>query len=242
MNELHLFAGAGGGILAGQLLGHRCIGAVENNAFAQSILRARQRDGCLPTFPIFGDIRRFDARPYRGRADIVAGGFPCQVNSGASRGRSVAEDLWPEFLRVVADAAPGIVFAENVTRKAIDCAADDLESLGYAVKCMALSAADLGADHIRKRYWLLAYADAHSELCVRLDAEMAELPRVRPRVWEADPGESRVADGVAHRMDRLEATGNGQVPSVAATAFAALAAEHYRRTSPSGSGVIQSST
>jgi DNA (cytosine-5)-methyltransferase 1 len=137
----------------------------------------------------------------------------------------VAEDLWPEFLRVVADVAPGAVFAENVTRKAVDAAADDLEALGFTARCIALSAADLGADNIRQRYWLLAYADPHSELRMRIDAKVAQLSGVRPRVWEAYPGEPRMADGVAHWVDRLEATGNGQVPCVAATAFAILAAE-----------------
>lgn len=222
MNELHLFAGAGGGILAGQLLGHRCIGAVERDTRVQAMLLARQRDGSLPAFPVFSDIRTFDARPYRGRVDIVAGGFPCQAYSGASRGRSVAEDLWPEMLRVVADVAPRYVFAENVARKAIDAAADDLDALGYSVRCMALSASDMGADHIRQRYWLLAHADTHSELRMQVDAEVAELPRVRPGVWQAEPDESRVAHGLADRMDRIEATGNGQVPIVAATAFRLL--------------------
>lgn len=222
MNELHLFAGAGGGILAGQLLGHRCIGAVEREPRVQSMLLARQRDGSLPAFPVFSDIRTFDGRPYRGRVDIVAGGFPCQAYSGASRGRSVAEDLWPEMLRVVADVAPRYVFAENVARKAIDAAADDLEALAYSVRCMALSASDVGADHIRQRYWLLAHADAHGKLRMPVDAEVAQLPRVRPGVWQTEPDEPRMADGMAHRMDRIEATGNGQVPLVAATAFRLL--------------------
>lgn len=222
MNELHLFAGAGGGILAGALLGHRCIGAVEREPRVQAMLLARQQDGSLPAFPIFSDIRVFDGRPYRGRADIVAGGFPCQAYSGASRGRSVAEDLWPEMLRVVADVAPWYVFAENVAKRAIDHAADDLETMGYSVRCMALSASDVGADHIRKRYWLLAHADAHGELRMQVDAKVAELPRIRPGVWEAEPVECGVADGLAHRMDRIEAVGNGQSPIVAATAFRIL--------------------
>ena len=51
----------------------------------------------------------------------------------------------------------------------------------------------------------------------------------RSRPWEADPAEGstepglgRVADGVAHRVDRLKAIGNGQVPLVAATAWEIL--------------------
>ena len=240
MNELHLFAGSGGGILAGRLLGHRCIGAVEREPSAQQHLLARQRDRALEPFPIFSDIRTFDGRPYRGRADVVAGGFPCQAYSGASRGRSVAEDLWPEMRRVVADVAPRYVFAENVARKAIDAAADDLQQMGYAVRCVALSAADLGADHIRQRYWLLAHADAHGKLRLQVDAEVAELPRIRPGVWQAEPDESRVADGMADRMDRLEATGNGQVPIVAATAWRLLMRAHaYSKVVDSDSKVSE---
>lgn len=223
MNELALFAGAGGGILGSELRGFRVVCAVERDAHAAGVLIARQNDGCLRPFPVWDDVRTFDGRPWRGVVDLVSGGFPCQINSGASRGRRVAEDLWPEFLRIVADVAPGAVFAENVTRKAIDAAADDLEALGFTAKCISLSARDLGADHIRQRHWVLAYADPHSELRMRVDAEMAQLSGVRPRVWQTYPDEPRVADGVAHWVDRLEATGNGQVPAVEAAAFAALA-------------------
>jgi len=127
--------------------------------------------------------------------------------------------------RIVADVAPRYVRAENTQRRAIDRAADDLEAMGYAVRCIALSAADVGADHIRERYWLLAYADSDRELRRGVDAKVAHLSRVRPRVWEANPDESRVADGLPGRMDRLEATGDAQVPIVAATAFALLSSE-----------------
>ena len=222
MNELALFAGAGGGILGGHLLGWRTVCAVEWEPYAAAVLTARQNDGLLKPFPIWNDIRTFDARPWRGTVDVVSGGFPCQAYSGASRGRSVADDLWPEMRRVVADAAPRYVFAENVQRRAIDRAADELEEMGYTVQCLSLSAKDVGADHIRKRYWLLAHANLHRELRMRVDAKVAELPGVRPRVWEANPGEPRMAHGMAHWMDRIKATGNGQVPAVAAAAFSIL--------------------
>jgi len=73
---LELFAGIGGGILGGVLLGHQCIGAVEIDQYCQQVLSARQKDGSLPWFPIFDDIKSFDGRRYRGLADIVSGGFP----------------------------------------------------------------------------------------------------------------------------------------------------------------------
>jgi DNA (cytosine-5)-methyltransferase 1 len=182
-------------------------------------LVARQNDRILPSFPIWDDVRTFDGLPWRGRVDVVSGGFPCQAYSSAAAGKNNADDLWPEMRRIVADVAPRFVFAENVQRRAIDAAADDLEAMGYEVRCIALSSADLGADHIRGRYWLRAYANRDCELCRAVDAEMAELPIVRPRVWEAIPEESRVSDGVADWMDRLRAIGNGQVPAVAAAAW-----------------------
>jgi DNA (cytosine-5)-methyltransferase 1 len=222
VNELHLFAGAGGGILAGRLLGHRCIGAVEFNPKRRAMLAQRQRDGALPYFPIWGDVHTFDGLPFRGRVDVVAGGFPCQAYSSAARGRNVADDLWPEMRRIVAEIAPRYVFAENTQRRAVDRAADDLDAMGYRTRCVPLSASDVGGDHIRKRYWLLAHADDNRELCLQVDAEVAKLPGVRPRVWDAEPDESRMADGLASRMDRLEATGDGQVPAVAATAWQIL--------------------
>jgi DNA (cytosine-5)-methyltransferase 1 len=66
LNELALFAGAGGGILGGHLLGWRTVCAVEYNAYARSVLLARQNDGTLPPFPVWDDVRTFDGRPWRG--------------------------------------------------------------------------------------------------------------------------------------------------------------------------------
>jgi DNA (cytosine-5)-methyltransferase 1 len=222
MNELALFAGAGGGILAGKLLGHRTICAVEINAYCASVLLQRQNDGTIPPFPIWDDVRTFEGMAWRGRVDMVSGGFPCQAYSTAAAGKNTADDLWPEMRRIVADVAPRHVFAENVSREAIYNAANDLESMGYKVKCLELSAKDMGADHIRERCWLLAHADMHGKLRSTIDAEVAVMPGVCPRIWEAYPDESRMDDGLAYRVDRLKATGNGQVPIVAATAYRLL--------------------
>lgn len=77
MNELALFAGAGGGILGGSLLGWKTICAVEIEKYCIEILLQRQRDNILPRFPIWNDITTFDGKPWKGRVDIITGGFPC---------------------------------------------------------------------------------------------------------------------------------------------------------------------
>lgn len=77
--ELHLFAGAGGGVLGGILCGHVPVCAVELEEYPRAVLLQRQRDGILPWFPVWDDARTFDGRPWRGHVDIIAGGFPCQT-------------------------------------------------------------------------------------------------------------------------------------------------------------------
>lgn len=222
MNELALFAGAGGGLLASKLLGITTICAVELDWYNRCVLTQRQNDGVLAPFPIWDDVCTFNGRPWRGRIDVVSGGFPCQAYSTAAAGKNNADDLWPEMRRIVADVAPRLVFAENVSKKAIDGAAEDLESMGYKTKCLELSAKDLGADHIRSRHWLLAHSNNARELLRRFNAKTPKLPELQNSFWESDPGISRVFDGVANRMDRLKSTGNGQVPIVAATAWQIL--------------------
>jgi DNA (cytosine-5)-methyltransferase 1 len=226
MNELALFAGAGGGLLASKILGWRTVAAVEYSPWSAGVLAQRQNDGFLEPFPIWDDVRTFDGSQLRGVVDVVSGGFPCQAFSKAARGRNIAEkNLWPEMLRVVCDVEPRYVFGENVSRKAIDQACDDLEALGYETRAISLSAADVGSDHIRERFWLLAYTDDDGELLRGFDAEAFMRARVSGGVWQTNPTGPRMDDGVANRVERYTATGNGQVPVVAVSALLALASE-----------------
>lgn len=168
--ELHLFAGAGGGILAGQLLGHQCICAVENDPYAQAVLVARQNDGTFPPFPIYGDVRYFDGRPWRGIVDIVAGGFPCQDISAAGTGAGIEGErsgLWREMARIIREVRPRYAFMENspiLTSRGLETVLGDLASMGLDAEWCVLGADDLGAPHRRKRIWILAHANGAREL------------------------------------------------------------------------------
>jgi DNA (cytosine-5)-methyltransferase 1 len=89
MHELALFAGAGGGILAGRLLGWHTIAACEIDPYPRAVLLHNQKLGNLPPFPIWDDIRTLDGTPFRGHIDIVTGGFPCQDISAAGKGAGI---------------------------------------------------------------------------------------------------------------------------------------------------------
>ena len=224
MNELAIFAGAGGGLLGTEPLGIQTICAIELEWHRRCILAQRQNEGHLRSvFPIWDDVRSFDCGAWRGRVDIVSGGFPCQAFSTAARGRNNADNLWPEMLRVIREVDTEYVFAENVTRRAIEMAANDCAKMGYKTEMLSLSAKDLGADHERERFWLLAYADNKGELRSTVNAKVASLPKFCEGIWETDPNNTRVANGLAGRVERYEATGNGQVPVVAAAALWTLA-------------------
>jgi len=339
MNELALFAGAGGGILGGKLLGWRTVCAVERDAYAAQVLAQRQNDGMLDPFPIWSDVCSFDGRPWRGLVDIVSGGFPCQDISAAGKGAGIEgqrSGLWSEFARIIGEVGPEFVFVENspmLVGRGLGRVLGDLASLGFDAEWGVVGADDAGAPHRRERIWILAYADRERELQPeglkpesrgrignggaqvahplgdRWQERRTELPRIegrpsafggspsipnamceglpqpeseallragggqerrttrelhrafpnpsrrvqerwRGRVrrwlrsqeghggslrrggsqgaglwWATEPALGRVAHGVAHRVDRLKAIGNGQVPAVAALAYQTL----YRR-------------
>ena len=180
MRELALFAGAGGGILGGHLLGWRTVCAVERDPYAASVLCARQNEGSLPPFPIWDDVRTFDGRPWRGFVDVVSGGFPCQDISSAGNGAGITGErsgLWREMARIVGEVRPRFVFVENspmLTSRGLGTVLGDLASLGYDARWGVLGAHDVGAPHKRDRIWLVATdANSDGEHAVSVDAEVA---------------------------------------------------------------------
>jgi DNA (cytosine-5)-methyltransferase 1 len=164
MNELALFAGIGGGILGGSLLGFRCACAVELNSYCAGVLIQRQNDGLLPPFPIWDDVRTFDGTSWRGIIEIVTGGFPCQDISVAGKGAGITGErsgLWKEMLRIIREVRPRFAFVENVpalTRRGLDTVLGDLAEIGYDAEWCVLGADDVEAPHERKRIWILAHA------------------------------------------------------------------------------------
>jgi len=277
MNELALFAGAGGGILGGKLLGWTTVCAVEWEPYPASVLVARQNDGLLPPFPIWDDVQTFDGKPWRGIVDVVSGGFPCQDISSAGRGAGIDGErsgMWREMARIIHEVQPRFAFVENspmLTSRGLGTVLGDLASMGFDARWGVLGAADVGANHQRDRIWIVARNVAYANLSQcqgsgipsgiqqkdtnisgnGCDEEVSNPTSKRqqrpweheqsinskkncerkanyvesigtPDFWRAEPSVGRVADGVAARMDRLKAIGNGQVPLCAATAWRIL--------------------
>ena len=297
MNELALFAGSGGGILGGHLLGWRTVAAVEIEDYPRRVLLQRQADGFLPRFPIWDNICTFDGHPWRGKVNVISGGFPCQDISAAGKGAGIDGErsgMWREMARIIGEVRPQFAFVENspmLVSRGLERVISDLTAMGYDSRWGVVSAADVGANHKRERIWIVAHAkhSGYSNSISGVDGEEIRLPEkdwpqgsrrrvsigasgvVRDRTanwihnegvmadtnseyvqgqqcgsdpqgrsrqvmaepalrggasdghwWKTEPNVGRVADGVAHRVDRLKAIGNGQVPLCAATAWRLL--------------------
>lgn len=241
MNELALFAGAGGGILGGKLLGWRTVCAVEREPYAASVLIQRQNDGILDPFPIWDDVCTFDGRPWRGIVDVVSGGFPCQDISSQGGGDGLNGErsgLWSEMERIICEVRPYIVFVENspmLTSRGLGTVLGNLAEMGFDAEWGVLGAHHVGGPHERHRIWIVAHSDGNrleGRNC--LYSERYREATIRPiqrlvqvATWPdvSDPRAFGSSDDVACRMERLKAIGNGQVPAVAAAAFRILTGE-----------------
>jgi DNA (cytosine-5)-methyltransferase 1 len=250
LNELALFAGAGGGVLGGKLLGWRTTCAVELDAYAAAVLAQRQNDGCLEPFPIWSDIKTFDGRPWRGIVDVVSGGFPCQDISCAGRGEGITGErsgLWKEMARVVCEVRPQYVLVENsptLTSRGLGVVLGDLAEMGFDAEWGVFSACSVGQPHTRERLFLLAYPRSkplHRTIQSKNRRELGWGKEKRSTYWEfatlasgiaerldkwrkcmGQPSLVRVDDGMGSVMDRLKAIGNGQVPQCMALAWITL--------------------
>ena len=235
MHELALFAGAGGGILGGHLLGWRTICAVEIDGFAAQILAQRQNDGHLPPFPIWSDVSTFDGIPWRGIVDVVSGGFPCQDISSAGKGRGIAgsrSGLWKHMARIIGEVQPTHAFIENsplLVKRGLGIVLHDLAQMGFNARWGVLGARHVGAPHRRDRLWIVAThpkrVQIREESCGRTTGRMGRI--LKPMAWDEHWQDAfarlrGMDNGLARAVDRTDAIRNGQVPAVAALAWHTL--------------------
>ncbi|MDE2470259.1 MAG: DNA cytosine methyltransferase [Bradyrhizobium sp.] len=244
MNEalrtMHLFAGAGGGLLADLILGHRPVVAVEWDAYACQVLRERAADGWFPGLHVYeGDVRLFDPSEYAGSVDCIAAGFPCQDISVAGKGAGIGEGtrsgLYREVLRIAGIVRPRYLWLENVAAivPLLGTVVGDLAALGYDCRWCCLRASAVGAPIDRERWWCIAVSNEGMGQ-TRSRPEFQRSPSVFASEGCPDPGDSQpdwvalasaiagADDAMADRLHRTEALGNGQVPIQAAAAWRIL--------------------
>jgi len=163
--EISLFTGAGGGLLGGHLLGWEPVAFVEYEAYPQKVLKARIADGSLPDVPVFGDVRDFDGTQWKGKVDVLSGGFPCQPFSVAGKRAAVDDprNMWPETIRVLRECEAPEAFFENVPglltggHGYFGTILKDINEAGYSAVWDCVGGAAVGAPHRRDRLWIYVW-------------------------------------------------------------------------------------
>jgi len=171
LTHLDLFSGIGGFALAARWVGgFDTIAFCDNEEFTWKILAKN-----FPGIPIFKDVRKLhpvDLIPREGRIDLITAGFPCQDLSDAGARRGIEADrsgLFFEIVRIVDEVyaycgARPILVLENVpgllsgdggawARRVYG----ELAGRGYHCEWKVVSAADVGAPHLRRRWWCVCY-------------------------------------------------------------------------------------
>lgn len=185
MNGLDLFSGIGGLTIAMEGIA-RPVAYCENDRFAQAVLLSRQRDGGLPIAPIWDDVRTLKANVLPAGIDIIWGGFPCQDISVAGLGRGLVGErsgLFWHIARLVKETNPKFVFLENVPAirtRGLNQIVQTFTEIGYDCRWTVISAAEVGAPHIRKRWFLLAYSNSER---VRFQSRRGKRAKWKKKIW-----------------------------------------------------------
>ena len=158
-----LFSGIGGFSLGGEMAGWETAFHCEVNPWSHRVLGYH-----FPKSTIYADITKTDFTIWRGRIDVLTGGFPCQPFSAAGKRKGTADErhLWPEMLRAIREISPRWIVGENVRGLVnwdgglvFEQVQADLEAEGYEVLPFLLPACAVNAPHRRDRVWFIAYAE-----------------------------------------------------------------------------------
>lgn len=223
MLHASLFSGIGGFDLAAEWAGWENAFNCEIDPFCRKVLKYH-----FPKAEQYGNIKTTDFTVWRGRIDVLSGGFPCQPFSVAGKRRGTEDDrhLWPEMLRAIREIAPRWVVGENVLGivnwsdgLVFEQVCADLEAEGYEVLSFVLPAAGVDAPHLRYRTWFIAHrADAGPETMpgreietdqsgASSDAHGKRFKEYQPADQSGEPGQSGgrissgdVTDGESERL------------------------------------------
>lgn len=158
LRHLDLFSGIGGFSLGLERTGgFQTVGFCDNDKKTHLVLKKH-----WPNVPIYDDVSTLKGSDL-GTIEIITGGFPCQDLSVAGKGAGLEgarSGLWWQFHRLIKEAQPRWVIAENVAAlrsRGLDQVLRSLDQIGYDAEWHCIPASAVGAPHQRDRIWILAY-------------------------------------------------------------------------------------
>lgn len=237
LNGLDLFSGIGGLTIALEPW-VRPVAYCEKDPYAQAILLCRMSEGRIAYAPIWDMVETLSLHDLPS-IDIIYGGFPCQDISiaGAQAGLEGSRSkLFFELVRLARELRPEFLFLENVpaiTVHDIGHVLSEITALGYDCRWTIVSAGEMGACHLRERWWLCAHANGsglqESRGIQDEDREYSRTARhsfiglVPYGIWETPARDvCGMDDGLPLKTHRIRALGNAVVPHSAREAFMRL--------------------
>ena len=247
MRHGSLFSGIGGFDLAAEWMGWENVFHCEIEKDKQEHLKRKFKKSIS-----HGDITQTDFTIYRGRIDIITGGFPCQDASIAKQNgdgqqglQGSRTGLFYQMVRAIEEIRPKYVIAENVanilkTNGGRDFAAilNELSRMGYNAEWRVCYASEVGSPQKRRRLYLAAYPKS-----IRLQKGETffsnVFEEVRPFTWNfagtviqivrggswiSEPPPVCVDNGISAKVVRrqLHGYGNAIVPELAFRIFRAI--------------------
>lgn len=227
MNVLDLFSGIGGFSLGLERAGMRTVAFCEIDPYCQAVLRKH-----WPNVPIFAEVRDLRGSSLDTKVSVICGGFPCQdiSDAGTKTGiHGLRSGLWFEFARLIRELRPQYAIVENVAAllyRGLGDILGDLAGIGYDAQWSVVSACAVGAPHMRRRVFIVAYPNRIDgwqslrnslELCFRQIQGIDGAPCAKAG-WRARLANPSAlygnADGLPARLDRSRAIGNAIVPQI----------------------------
>lgn len=162
MTHGSLFSGLGGFDLAAEWMGWENLFHCEIEPFPRHVLNYY-----WPKAVSYKNIDHADFTIWRGRINILTGGFPCQPYSSAGKrlGTDDARHKWPQMLRAIREIQPDWILPENVSGLinwndglVFEQMQTEMAAEGYEIIPFILPAASIGAPHRRDRIWFIAHA------------------------------------------------------------------------------------
>ncbi len=234
----------GGFSLAAHWMGWETVAFVERDKFCQKVLRKNFGQG----IEIYDDITTFSGKPFRGRVDVVCGGFPCQDISIAGKHEGISgsrSSLWSEMHRVIGEVRPRFAVVENVGAllgRGMWKVLGDLSQIGYDAEWDSFTGYQVGLPHSRERVFIIAYP-ANDGCKYTVDGTSPGLRKWRYLQTISATGNVsvakgrlleevrsaefvRTANGIPDRMDRIKSLGNSIDPQIAFEIFKAIEASN----------------
>lgn len=213
MDFLDLFAGIGGFRMGLERLGHHCVGFCEIDKFARTSYKAIYDTKGEVEFHDITRVRNEEWRQFRGKVDLICGGFPCQAFSIAGKRRGFLDEtrgtLFFEIARAAKEIKPPLLLLENVKGllshdkgRTFRTILSTLDELGYDAEWQVLNSKDFGVPQNRERVFIIGHLrGAGTRKVFPIRGESPTVDSCRPkRLGNINPS-GKGMNGEVYRID-----------------------------------------